>query len=83
MLAGAWSARIDTGAHLLAAALLMLAGADHDRIARWVEVGVNGRRHRGIASEGAARAAGVTAGEGRHGGTVLASGASVGLRRSE
>jgi hypothetical protein len=47
------AARIDTGAHLLAAALLMLAGADHDRIARWVEVGVNGRRHRGIASEGA------------------------------
>jgi hypothetical protein len=31
--------RIDTGDCLLAAGLLVLAGADHDQIARWVEVG--------------------------------------------
>jgi hypothetical protein len=31
--------RIDTGDHLVAAGLLVLAGADHDRIARRVEVG--------------------------------------------
>jgi hypothetical protein len=38
-MAGAWTARVDTGDHLVAAGLLVLAGADHDRIARWVEVG--------------------------------------------
>jgi hypothetical protein len=39
VMVGAWSARVDTGDHLLAAGLLVLAGADHDQIARWVEVG--------------------------------------------
>jgi hypothetical protein len=39
IMAGAWSARVETGDYLLAAALLVLAGADHERIARWVEVG--------------------------------------------
>ena len=39
VMVGAWSARVDTGDHLVAAGLLVLAGADHDRIARWVEVG--------------------------------------------
>jgi hypothetical protein len=39
VMAGAWTARVDTGDHLVAAGLLMLAGADHARIARWVEVG--------------------------------------------
>jgi hypothetical protein len=39
VMAGAWTARIDTGDHLLAAGLLVLAGADHDRIGRWVDVG--------------------------------------------
>jgi hypothetical protein len=38
-MAGAWSARVDTGDHLVAAGPLVLAGADHDQIARWVEVG--------------------------------------------
>jgi hypothetical protein len=38
-MAGAWTSRVDTGDHLLAAALLVLAGADHDRIAEWVKVG--------------------------------------------
>jgi hypothetical protein len=38
-MAGAWTARVDTGDHLVAAGLLVLAGADHDQIARWVEVG--------------------------------------------
>jgi hypothetical protein len=39
IMAGAWSARVDTGDYLLAAGLLVLAGADHDLIARWVDVG--------------------------------------------
>jgi hypothetical protein len=39
VMVGAWSARVDTGDHLLGAGLLVLAGADHDQIARWVEVG--------------------------------------------
>ena len=39
IMAGAWSVRVDTGDYLLAAGLLMLAGADHDLIARWVDVG--------------------------------------------
>jgi hypothetical protein len=39
VMAGAWMSRVDTGDCLLAAGLLMLAGADHNRIARWVEVG--------------------------------------------
>ena len=39
VMAGAWTARIGTGDDLLAAGLLVLAGADHERIARWVEVG--------------------------------------------
>ena len=38
-MAGAWTVRIGTGDDLLAAGLLVLAGADHDQIARWVEVG--------------------------------------------
>jgi hypothetical protein len=39
VMAGAWSARVDTGDYLVAAGLLVLAGADHDQIGRWVEVG--------------------------------------------
>ena len=39
IMVGAWSARIDTADHLLAAALLVLAGAGHDLIAHWVMVG--------------------------------------------
>lgn len=39
IMAGAWSARVESGDHLLAAALLVLAGADHDLIAHWVAVG--------------------------------------------
>ena len=39
VMAGAWTVRIGTGDDLLAAGLLVLAGADHDLIARWVEVG--------------------------------------------
>jgi 5-hydroxyisourate hydrolase-like protein (transthyretin family) len=39
LMAGTWSVRVDTGDYLLAAGLLMLAGADHDLIARWVDVG--------------------------------------------
>jgi hypothetical protein len=39
LMAGSWSVWIGTGDYLLAAGLLVLAGADHDRIARWVEVG--------------------------------------------
>ena len=35
----AWTVRIDTGDYLLAAGLLVLAGADHDLIAHWVDVG--------------------------------------------
>ena len=39
VMAGAWSVRVDTGDYLLAAGLLVLAGADHEQIARWVDVG--------------------------------------------
>jgi hypothetical protein len=39
VMAGAWSARVETGDYLLAAGLLVLAGADHDRIAEWIAVG--------------------------------------------
>ena len=39
IMAGAWSECVDTGDHLLAAGLLVLAGADHHLIARWVEIG--------------------------------------------
>jgi 5-hydroxyisourate hydrolase-like protein (transthyretin family) len=39
VMAGAWSVRIGTGDYLLAAGLLVTAGADHDRIAEWVAVG--------------------------------------------
>jgi hypothetical protein len=36
---GAWSVRAGTADELLAAGLLVLAGADHDQIGRWIEVG--------------------------------------------
>ena len=36
---GPWTVCIGTGDDLLAAGLLLLAGADHDLIARWVDVG--------------------------------------------
>jgi hypothetical protein len=39
VMAGWWSVRVEGGDHLLAAGLLVLAGADHDQIARWVEIG--------------------------------------------
>jgi hypothetical protein len=38
-MAGWWSVRVEGGDHLLAAGLLVLAGANHDQIARWVEIG--------------------------------------------
>jgi hypothetical protein len=39
VMVGAWSARVDTGDRLLAAGLLVLAGADHGLMGRWVDVG--------------------------------------------
>jgi hypothetical protein len=39
VMAGAWTARIGTGDDLLAAGLLVLAGANHIEIGRWVDVG--------------------------------------------
>jgi hypothetical protein len=53
IMVGAWSARVDTRDHLLAAALLMLAGADHDAIARRVDVGRERAMTPATASEGA------------------------------
>ena len=38
VMAGAWSVRVDTGDYLLAASLLVLAGADHGLMGRWVDV---------------------------------------------
>jgi hypothetical protein len=38
-MAGAWPVRNETGDYLLAAGLLVLAGADHDKIRHWVEAG--------------------------------------------
>jgi hypothetical protein len=39
LMAGTWSVWIGTGDYLIAAGLLVAAGADHDRIAEGVEVG--------------------------------------------
>jgi hypothetical protein len=39
LMAGWWSMRVDGGGDAVAVGLLVLAGADHDQIARWVEVG--------------------------------------------
>ena len=39
LMAGTWSVWIGTGDYLVAAGLLVSAGADHDRIAEWVAVG--------------------------------------------
>jgi 5-hydroxyisourate hydrolase-like protein (transthyretin family) len=39
VMAGTWSVRVETGDYLVAVGVLVLAGADHDQIARWVEVG--------------------------------------------
>ena len=39
VMAGWWSVRVEGGDHLVAAGLLVLAGANHDQIARWVEIG--------------------------------------------
>jgi hypothetical protein len=39
VMAGAWTVRIGTGDDLLAAGMLVLAGADDDLFARWVDVG--------------------------------------------
>ena len=39
VMASAWTARVETCDYRLAAALLVLAGVDHDLIAEWVEVG--------------------------------------------
>jgi hypothetical protein len=38
-MAGTWSVWIGTGEYLLAAGLLVLAGADHDQIGGWVDTG--------------------------------------------
>jgi hypothetical protein len=38
-MAGAWTARVGTGDDLLVAGLLVLAGAEHDLIAHWVDIG--------------------------------------------
>jgi hypothetical protein len=45
LMVGWWSAKPGTGDYLLAAALLVLAGADYDLLAQWIEVG----RQRAIA----------------------------------
>jgi hypothetical protein len=39
IMAGACTVRVETGDYAIAVGLLVLAGADHDRIAGWVEVG--------------------------------------------
>jgi hypothetical protein len=39
IMAGWWSVRIGTGTDVIAVGLLVCAGADHDQIGRWVEVG--------------------------------------------
>jgi hypothetical protein len=39
IMAGAWTVRVETGDYVIAVGLLVLAGADHDQIGRWVEVG--------------------------------------------
>ena len=39
VMAGWWSVRIGTGTDVIAVGLLVSAGADHDQIGRWVEVG--------------------------------------------
>jgi hypothetical protein len=39
LMAGTWSVWIGTGEYLLTAQLLVMAGADHNRIAEWVDVG--------------------------------------------
>jgi hypothetical protein len=39
LMAGTWSVWIGTGDYLLAAGLLVMAGADHDLIGGWVAVG--------------------------------------------
>jgi hypothetical protein len=39
LMAGVWSVRIGTGDYAIAVGLLVLAGADHDLIPGWVDVG--------------------------------------------
>jgi len=39
VMAGWWSVRVNGGGDAVAVGLLVLAGADHDLIARWVKVG--------------------------------------------
>lgn len=39
LMAGWWSAKPGTGDYLLAAALLVMADADHDQLQHWIEVG--------------------------------------------
>jgi hypothetical protein len=39
LMAGTWSVWIGTGDYAIAVGLLVLAGAEHDRIAGWVDVG--------------------------------------------
>jgi hypothetical protein len=39
VMAGWWSVRVEGGDYALAVGLLVLAGADHDRIAEWIAVG--------------------------------------------
>jgi len=39
LMVGWWSAKPGTGDYLLAAGLLVIAGADHDRLAQWIELG--------------------------------------------
>jgi hypothetical protein len=36
---GWWSAKAGTGDFLMAAGLLVMAGADHDQLAHWIELG--------------------------------------------
>lgn len=39
LMTGWWSAKPGTGDYLLAAALLVMAGADHDQLQQWIEMG--------------------------------------------
>ncbi len=39
IMAGTWSVRGGTGNYLVAAGLLVMAGADHDQLQHWIDVG--------------------------------------------
>jgi hypothetical protein len=39
IMAGSWSVRGGTGNYLVAAGLLVMAGADHDQLQHWIDIG--------------------------------------------